>query len=86
MPRIAVEHVEDGLHPSEVVVTLRTADGTIEEVAVDRQLVDAKRLQAYPIGRDADRVLVELPRETNSGSWRVWMPKDSVFDTAGTVP
>jgi hypothetical protein len=86
MSRIAVENVEEGLHPSEVVVTLRTADGKVEEVAVDRQLVEAKQLQAFPIGEEAGRVLVELPRETISGAWRVWMPKASVFNASGTVP
>jgi hypothetical protein len=86
MSRIAVENVEEGLHPSEVVVTLRTADGKVEEVAVDRQLVEAKQLQAFPIGEEAGRVLVELPRETISGAWRVWMPKASVFNASRTVP
>ncbi len=82
MSRIAIETVEDGLHPSEVVVTLRTADGKTEEVAVDRRLVESKQLQAYPIGSEQDRVLVELPRETMSGAWRIWMPRGSVFDSA----
>lgn len=85
MSRIAVEQVEDGLHPSELVVTIRTADGKTEEVAVDRRLVEDKRLKAYAVGTERDRVLVELPRETLSGSWRVWMPKASVFDTEKAV-
>lgn len=85
MARIAVENVEEGLHPSEVVVTLRTADGTVEEVAVDRQLVEAKQLRAYLVGQERDRVLVELPRETISGAWRVWMPKASVFGLTEAV-
>ncbi|HUB16051.1 MAG TPA: hypothetical protein VMB34_29160 [Acetobacteraceae bacterium] len=85
MPHIAVETVEEGLHPSEVVVTLRTADGKTEEVAVDRLLVEAKQLKAYPVGQERDRVLVELPRETISGAWRVWMPKASVFGLTEAV-
>ena len=78
MSRIAVEQIEDGLHPSEVVVTIRTSGGEIEEVAVDRQLVENKALKAYAVGSEGDRVLVELPRETLRGSWRVWMPAASV--------
>lgn len=78
MSRIAVEQVEEGLHPSEVVVTIRTAEGKMEEVAVDRQLVEHGALRAYPVSFGQDRVLVELPRETLSGTWRVWMPKASV--------
>lgn len=79
MPRITVEQVEDGLHPSEVVVTIRTAEGRTEEVAVDRQLVEHGAMRAYPVSSGQDRVLVELPRETLSGAWRVWMPKASVL-------
>lgn len=79
MSHIAVDEIEDGLHPSELVVTIRTAEGRTEEVAVDRQLVSDRRLKVYTVEADRDRVLVELPRETLSGSWRVWMPKASVF-------
>lgn len=79
MSQIAVEQVEEGLHPSEVVVTIRTAEGKTEEIAVDRRLVTDQRLRASEVGAERDRVLVELPRETLSGSWRVWMPKTAVF-------
>jgi hypothetical protein len=85
MSRIAIEQVEDGLHPSEVVVTIRTADNKTEEVAVDRRLVEGQSLKAYAVGTERERVLVELPRETLSGSWRVWMPKASVFGTEEAV-
>lgn len=78
MFRIAVEQVEEGLHPSEVVVTIRTAEGNTEEVAVDRQLVEHRTMRVYPVGNSEDRVLVELPRETLSGAWRVWMPEAAV--------
>lgn len=79
MSRIAVEQIEDGLHPSELVVTIRTADGKTEEVAVGRQSVVGRSLKAFAVRFEHERVLVELPRETLSGSWRVWMPKTSVF-------
>ena len=85
MSQIKIEEVEEGLHPSEVVVTIRTADGKTEEVAVDRRLVENHRLMAYPVGAQNERVLIELPRETLSGSWRVWMPKASVFGTEEAV-
>ncbi len=85
MSYIAVEQIEEGLHPSEFVVTIRTAEGKTEEVAVDRQLVKNSRLKAYVVGADNDLALVELPRETLSGAWRVWMPKASVFAKEGVV-
>ncbi len=31
MSHIAVEDIEEGLHPSELVVTIRTAEGDTEE-------------------------------------------------------
>jgi len=32
----------------------------------------------YPVGRDEENYLVELPRETSRGFWRVWVAKDKV--------
>jgi hypothetical protein len=78
MTTIAVEEVEDGLHPNEVAAMIRTADGRLEEVFVYRGLVKGQRLKADVVGYEGDRVLVELPRETTSGAWRVWMSRDSV--------
>lgn len=78
MLRLAVENVQEGLHPSEVVVTIRTVDGATQEVNVDRGLVDDYQMKAYAVRADGDKVLVELPRETSSGMWRVWVPQASV--------
>ena len=78
MLRIAVDNVSDGLHPSEVVVTILTSDGS-QEVAVDRSLVVDRRMKAYAVKAEDNNVLVELPRETASGSWRVWVARENVF-------
>ncbi len=32
----------------------------------------------HPITRREDRSLVELPRETARGCWRVWVPNDAL--------
>ena len=83
MLRLKVQKSGDGLHPSEVVVEVRTADGSRENLLIDRRtLHDGTIGVGYPIGSEQGRVLVELPRETMSGSWRVWVPADTVVEEA----
>jgi hypothetical protein len=74
MVRIRVTHTENGPIPSEKVVTIPTTTGT-EEVVVHKSQVTAEGVEAGFIGEEGDRMLVELPRETVSGRWRVWIPK-----------
>jgi hypothetical protein len=80
MLRIDVDQVDEGLHPSEKVVTFQTADGEREEIAVDQSFVDGLSLSVYPIERVSDRLLVELPRETARGQWRVWISNSAVLE------
>lgn len=75
--RVRITHREDGPIPSETVVTITTTTGP-EEVVVHASQATADTVEAGFIGREGDRVLVELPRETVSGRWRVWIPKDSL--------
>jgi len=83
MLRVKVDRVREGQHPSEVVVSVATADGAREEVIVDiRSLRDDTLEVGYPVGRDRGRVLVELPRETLRGIWRVWVPAESLVGDA----
>lgn len=77
MVRIKITNREDGPIPSETVVTIPTTTGT-EEVVVHTSQATADSVEAGFIGEDGDRVLVELPRETVSGRWRVWIPRASV--------
>ena len=72
MCRINCE-IEDGLIPAEKVARLTTADGRPEEVVVSTKHVSGNTLCASEIGREGDRVLVELPRESTSGRWRIWV-------------
>jgi hypothetical protein len=56
-----------------------TTDGP-ERLVVDRRSVKNESLEVgYPIVRADDRLLVERPRETSTGSWRVWVPEDKVI-------
>jgi hypothetical protein len=76
---IKVESIEDGLHPTEALVTIRTASGGIEKLYVDRRVIENRRLRiGHPVGVRQKQFLIELPRETMTGLWRVWVPKDSV--------
>lgn len=81
--RLKVKTIGDGQHPSESVVELETADGGREELIVDKRSITSETLKiGYPISQDGDRLLVELPRETVRGSWRVWVKKDLVESAA----
>ena len=74
--------IEDGLIPSEKVARITTVGGKREEVAVSDQLVDmrAGAIVASEVGRSKDgHVLVELPRESASGRWRIWVEGDLVL-------
>lgn len=72
--------VTDGLMPYEKVARIETADGRAEEVAVPSQSIHGDKLMAFEIGRSEGRVLVELPRETMSGRWRVWVKESAIGD------
>jgi hypothetical protein len=70
--------VEDGLMPAEKVVHVEDADGDIEEIPVSTFSLSEGGLMASEIGRLGDRVLVELPRESASGRWRIWVKASAV--------
>lgn len=75
--RVKVDEVGKGLHTSEVVVQIQTAEGQPERLVVDRRsLVDGTIEVGYPIRQDNGYYLIELPRETIGGSWRVWVSKE----------
>ena len=70
--------IVEGLMPSEKIAQVMNADGDIEEVSVSARNISDGRLLAFEIGRDNDRVLVELPRESTSGRWRIWVKTAAV--------
>lgn len=73
--------VAAGVGPSESIVTIPTNHG-LEEVVVYSGSI---KNQALAVGRILSRdgnALVELPRESASGRWRVWVPKSAL--TEGT--
>ncbi len=83
MLRIKVRRLRQGQHPSEVVVELETLDSGKEELIVDgRSLSDDSIEIGYPVGGKKGQLLVELPSETLSGRWRVWVSEKAVLGEA----
>jgi hypothetical protein len=81
--RVKVDEVGKGLHSSEVVVQIETAEGEPQRLVVDRRsIVDGTIEVGYPVRRDNGHYLIELPRETIDGSWRVWVSKDVLVGEA----
>jgi hypothetical protein len=78
--RLKVHEIGRGLHPSEVVVELRTATGP-ERVAVDRKSLRNGTLFVgwRPLAEKRGQWLIELPRETMSGTWRVWVKQNEII-------
>jgi len=76
--RIKVRKIGKGLHPNEVVVEVQTSDG-IERLVVDRRAIEASSLSiGDPLREESGKLLVELPRETMSGAWRVWVKRGTL--------
>ena len=79
--RVKIERLGEGQHPSEVFVAVKTVNGEKESLIVDKRSVDNDSLDiGYPVGGDDQRYLIELPRETTSGQWRIWVDRNEVMD------
>jgi len=79
MIKIETTKVLDGLIPAEKIARVQSADGRIEEVSVSvKDIAAGNKLMASEIGRREGKVLVELPRESASGRWRIWVNEKAV--------
>ena len=77
--RLQVTQVSEGPGPGEVVVEIMTASGITEEVVLHIRSIEADMIEiGFPILHSEDKSLVELPRESTSGRWRVWVPSSNV--------
>ncbi len=76
--KVKCNDVVDGFMPAEKIARIQTADGRIENVAVSVQSISGDKLLASEIGREEGKVLVELPRESASGRWRIWVKESSI--------
>lgn len=76
--RVKVREIGQGLHPSEVVVEVKTSLGP-QNLVIDRRALDASSLSVgAPLRLSDNMYLVELPRETMNGAWRVWVPQSQL--------
>jgi hypothetical protein len=80
MMRLKVETTGKGLHTSEVVVKVKTSSG-VERLVVSERAIDNDEISiGWPIRTKDDLYLIELPNETQSGAWRVWVNRDQVSE------
>lgn len=79
MSQVRAYSIVEGLIPSERVARITTIDGT-EEVILPISQVDGDLVEAWVIEAREDRVLVELPRETSRGAWRIWVSPDQIVE------
>ena len=80
--RVKVQDIKQGLHPNERIVGLATEAGAERLVVHMRSLQNDTLNVGYPIAERDDQYLVELPRETLSGAWRVWVSKNIVMESS----
>lgn len=71
--------LEKGATNSERVAYIKTASGQSVEVILDVSQANHRSVVAAEIGRKDNDVLIELPRETSSGNWRVWVNKNQIM-------
>ena len=64
---------------SERIAYIATAEGVRAEVLLDAAQTGTNHIVAAEIARDNNNVLIELPQETSSGDWRVWVHKNQVL-------
>lgn len=82
MCRVECE-VREGLIDGQRVGVITTADGSTEEVFAAASLFDDRSLRVSLVTETDDRALVELPQESTSGAWRVWVPLDRLQGAVG---
>jgi hypothetical protein len=72
---VKISMIAEGPGPSEAVIGVQTAGGQIEEVVLSKRNVEGGLLNVgSPLLTRDENYLIELPRESTSGRWRVWVP------------
>ena len=70
--------VVDGPGPAESIVTIRTERGSEEVVVYSGSIKNSALHVGLVLERKEELALVELPRESSSGNWRVWVPQSAL--------
>jgi hypothetical protein len=78
--RVKVEIVGKGQHPNEAVARIVTLRGS-EDILIDERSIQGGTIDVgFPISHKGNALLIELPSETASGSWRVWVDRSQTPD------
>jgi len=76
--RVRVQRIGQG-DPNGVVVEVITATGPHRLVVDDNEVERDSVAIGYPLRRDNELVFVALPRQTLSGSFRVWVRAEDIL-------
>lgn len=68
-----------GVTNSERVAYIKTVNGQKVEVILEASQANHHSVVVAEIGRKDNNVLIELPRETSSGDWRIWVNKTQLM-------
>lgn len=86
MWRVKIQKIGKGMHSSEVVVGVATADGGREDLIVDQRSLMNNMMLVGSVARKKNQILIELPQESLRGLWRVWVDKSLVKAAGGFRP
>ena len=64
---------------SERIAYITTTGGAHAEVLLSATQTGSNHVLAVEVARDKNNVLIELPQETSSGDWRVWVNKNQIL-------
>ena len=79
--RLRVDLLGEGPGPGEVVVGVTTMTGAMVQVVVHvTGMVDDTIDVGYPLASGEKQRLIELPRESVSGIWRLWVPQSAMVE------
>jgi len=83
--RLRVKDAGEGLDPRERLAEIRSSEGS-EYLILDESSVKLGSIEVgFPIRVRNGDYLIELPRETVRGAWRVWVPKSEVIEAEARV-
>ena len=79
--RLRVTRLAEGPGPGEVVVGVITITGATEQVVVHVTGMEGDTIDVgYPLASSEEKRLIELPRESMSGKWRLWVPQSAMVE------
>ncbi len=79
--RLRVDRLGEGPGPGEVIVGVITITGTTEQVVVHVTGMVGDTIDVgHPLVIGEKERLIELPRESVSGKWRLWVPKSAMVE------